>query len=215
MAEFFYENNLIQNVLAKRRKRRAEFVLSKVNVFHGMSILDVGCGPNGRSFEDFIPKDYRITGIDLLDEKEVRTSHPKFKYLKKNAQDLSVFSDDAFDLTVSFGMMEHICDHAVLNKMYLEIDRVSKQWVIVVPWRYAFVEPHFKFPFFSLIPYPFKVFLTKTLNLHNLKKAVEFNYNYIQNNYQWLTNSQWLCIFKKAKCYVTPHLDTIAIVKLV
>jgi ubiquinone/menaquinone biosynthesis C-methylase UbiE len=213
MAEFFYKTSLVQMCLTKRRQKRAEFVLSKVNVSHGMTILDVGCGPNGRSFEDFISKDIKITGIDILDETEVKTNNPSFKYLKQDAQDLKIFSDNEFELAVSFGMMEHICDHSVLSKMSSEISRVSKQWVIVVPWKCAFIEPHFKFPFFQLLPYSLKIFLTKILNLHNLKKKVELDYNYITKHYQWLTNSQWVSIFKGARCYVTPHLDTIAIVK--
>ena len=213
MAEFFYKTNLVQNVLAKRRRKRAEFILSKVSVFLGMSILDVGCGPNGRSFEDFLPKDYKITGIDILDEKGVITNHPNFTYLKQDAQDLNMFKDNEFDLAVSIGMMEHVCDRAVLKKMYTEINRVSQQWVIVVPWKYAFLETHFKFPFFPLLPYFMQIFLTKALNLHNLRHSVKQDYNYIKNNYQWFSNSQWLNIFEGGKCYLTSHMDTIAIVK--
>lgn len=213
MAEKFYNIKLIQTLLSQRRRKRAYFVLSKVNTFQGMSILDVGCGPDGRSFEDFTPKDYRIVGIDILDEKKVNMNHSNFKYLKLNAQDLCIFRDNEFNLAVSFGMMEHICDHAVLKNMYSEINRVSQQWAIIVPWKYAFVEPHFKFPFFQLLPYSLKVFLVKTLNLHNLRKSVKQDYNYIKNHYQWFTNSQWLDIFNGARCYITPHMDTVAIIK--
>ena len=101
MTELFYKTKLVQNILAKRRKKRAKFVLSKVNTFPNMSILDVGCGPDSRSFEDFIPKNYKITGIDILDEKEVATKHPNFKYVQQDAQDLSMFGDNEFDLAVS------------------------------------------------------------------------------------------------------------------
>ena len=196
-----------------RRIKRAEFILSKVNVFDGMSILDIGCGPNGRSFADHIPHNYKITGIDILDEDKVKTDYPDFTYLKQDAEDLSMFGDKEFDLAVSIGMMEHICHEEVLHKMYSEIERVSKQWVIVVPWRYAFIEPHFKFPFFQLLPYPLKVFLTKSLNLHGLGMSVKSDYDYIRNHYKWLTNKQWSEAFKGSKCFVTPHFDTIAIVK--
>jgi ubiquinone/menaquinone biosynthesis C-methylase UbiE len=211
MTESFYKTKLTQSVLAKRRKIRADFVLSKVNIFPGMSILDVGCGPNGRSFEDFISKDYRIVGIDLLDAEDVRIKHPNFRYWQQDAQDLSIFRDKEFDLAVSFGMMEHICDLSVLKRMYSEINRVAQQWLIVVPWKYVFVEPHFKFPFFQLLPYALKVFLTKSLNLHDLRRAVNQDYNYIRNHYQWLTNSQWIGIFEGGCCY--RQMDSIAIVK--
>ncbi len=213
MAELFYNTKIIQDLLLRRRRKRAYFILSKVNTFDNMSILDVGCGPNGKSFEDFIPKNYRIVGIDILDKKKVNMNHSNFKYLKRSAENLSIFRDNEFNLAVSFGMMEHICDFAVLKNMYLEIDRVSQQWVIIVPWKYAFIEPHFKFPFFQLLPYSLKVFLTKILNLHNLRKSVMLDYDYIKNHYQWFTNSKWLDIFQGTKCYITPHMDTVAIVK--
>ena len=36
--------------------------------------------------------------------------------------------------------------------MAAEIDRVAKEYVIVVPWRYAIIEPYSKWPFFQLMP---------------------------------------------------------------
>jgi len=213
MAESFYKSKLVQNLLARRRQKRTDFVLSKIHASHSMSILDIGCGPNGRSFEDLISENHRIVGIDLLEKENVVTAHPNFRYLKQDAQNLQMFADNEFDLAVSFGMMEHICDHTVLKRMYLEIDRVSKQWIIVVPWKFAFIEPHFKFPFFQLLPYPMKVSITKMLNLHGLRLAVRQDYDYIKKHYQWLTSSQWIDIFEGATCFVTPHMDTIALVK--
>ena len=213
MAEALYKTKSIQSLLSKRRRKRAEFILSKVNVYEGMSILDIGCGPNGRSFEDHISPNYKITGIDILDGEKVKTDYPNFKNLKQDAEVLSIFSDREFDLVVSIGMMEHICDEDALHNMSSEIARVSKQSVIVVPWKYEFIEPHFKFPFFQLLPYFLKVFLTKALNLHNLGKSVEFDSDYIRKNYQWFSNKRWSDVFKGLKCFVTTHLDTIAIVK--
>jgi ubiquinone/menaquinone biosynthesis C-methylase UbiE len=213
MTEILYRTHLVQKILTKRRKIRVEFILSKINVFPDMSILDVGCGPNGRSFEDFLNNEYQITGIDIINEKEVKTLHPNFIYLKQDAQDLSNFRDNEFDLAVSIGMMEHICDRVVLKKMYSQISRVSRQWVIVVPWKYSVIEPHFKFPFFQLLPYYLQVFFIKALNLHNCKKQVQQNYSYVKQHYQWLTKSKWLDIYEGGKCFITPHMDTIAIVK--
>ncbi|MBI4774998.1 MAG: class I SAM-dependent methyltransferase [Deltaproteobacteria bacterium] len=213
MAELLYNTKLIQTVLSYRRQKRVDFVLSKVDVFSGMSILDVGCGPDGRSFEDFAHRDLKIVGVDILDEDQIHMNHPNFQYFKQDAQDLSRFADHEFDLCVSFGMMEHICDHSILRRMYSEIDRVSKQWIIVVPWKYAIIEPHFKFPFFQLLPYFFKITLTRTLNLHGLRNAVREDYNHIRDNYQWLTSSEWIGIFQGGRVYITPYKDTIAIVK--
>ncbi len=213
MSESFYKTDFIQSVLANRRRKRVDFVLSRVQICPGMSILDIGCGPNGRSFEDHIPNDYKVTGIDILDNEEVLTKHPNFAYFKQNARDLSRFKDNQFDLAVSFGMMEHVCDIGVLQLIADEIGRVSQQWVIVVPWKFAVIEPHFKFPFFQLFPYAIQVTLTKYLNLHDLRQAVSQNKDHIKNNYQWFTNKKWTNIFHADDCYICPTLDTIAIIK--
>jgi ubiquinone/menaquinone biosynthesis C-methylase UbiE len=176
LSEYIYNNKVIQKSLSKRRELRAKFILSKVNITPEMSILDVGCGGDGRSFENFLPDTYKIIGIDLLDESVVKISHKNFVYIKTDAQDLSLFPDKQFDLTVSIGMMEHICNRDALDRMAKEIDRVSKQFLIVVPWKYAVIEPHFKFPFFSLLPYKLQIILTKILNLHNLRELVTMDY---------------------------------------
>ena len=179
-----------------------------------MKIIDIGCGPNGRSFENLVSHNYEITGIDLYEENQVKMSHPNFKYKKQDAKDLSIFKDQEFDLAISIGMMEHICDRNIIDQMYFEINRVAKQWVIGVPWKYTIIEPHFKFPFFQLFPYNVKVSLAKTFNLHDLRSTVTKDYNYINNHYQWLTNSEWLKIWKGGKCFITPFLDLIIVKKL-
>lgn len=213
MAEYFYRKNLVQRILYERRRRRVEFILSKVNVFPGMSVLDVGCGPDGRSLENFLPSDFIIVGIDLHERKYVRIDHPGFSYIQQDASDLGIFVDKQFDLTFSIGMMEHICNRSILNKMAREIERVSKQYVIIVPWKWAWLEPHFKFPFFQLLPYSLKLFLTKLLNLHGLREKVQNEPTHIKNHYSWLPSEEWKKIFVGSSVYLCPTLETIAIVK--
>ena len=178
-----------------------------------MSVLDIGCGPDGRSIEVFLPSNYQIVGIDLFDEKEIKIDHPQFRYIKQDAQDLSRFSDGEFDLAVSIGMLEHICDRVILEKVASEIIRVSKQYIIVVPWKYAWIEPHFRIPFFQLMPHNLQRALTISLNLHNLGRKVRQDRAYIPKNYQWLSNTEWRQFFAGSKVYLSPTLETIAIVK--
>lgn len=97
--------------------------------------------------------------------------------------------------------------------MAREIDRVSRQWIIIVPWRYCWIEPHFKFLFFQLLSERIQNALTKLLNLHNLGPTVRNNPSYIRENYQWLSNNDWKDIFKANRVYVLPTLEMIAIVK--
>lgn len=215
--ENIYRLPFIQRILVERRKNRARFLLSRVRQRPGMSVLDVGCGTDGNSLESELPSDYTITGIDLLDPKEVHISHPRFQYLQQDARDLSRFGDKRFDLAVSVGMMEHICNRTVLEQIAREIDRVSQQYVIVVPWKYAWLEPHFKLPFFQLLPYSLQRELTKLFNLQNYAAFVKADpdqfAHHFQQQYQWLSNSEWRQIFKGSHVHLNPTLESISIVK--
>ena len=213
MGESFYRIKVLQKLLNERRQRRVNFLLSKVHVFPEMTIIDVGCGPDGRSLENFLSIDYRIVGIDLYDASQVKVSHPRFTYIQQDARDLSRFRYKEFDLAFSIGMMEHICNRSILEEMAREIGRVSKQYVVVVPWKYAWIEPHFKFPFFQLLPNGLKLRLVAMFNLHNLREKVKTDCAYIRKHYQWLSNSEWRGIFVGSIVYVSPTLETIAIVK--
>jgi ubiquinone/menaquinone biosynthesis C-methylase UbiE len=103
----------------------------KVKFVSKMMVLDVGCGCDGRTLENFLSLDYEIVGIDLFEEKDVNILHPHFKYIKQDARDLSIFHDKEFDLAFSICMMEHICNRMDLTKIAREIQRVAKQYAII------------------------------------------------------------------------------------
>lgn len=208
-----YRLPFVQRLLARRRENRARFMLSKVDTFPGMRVLDIGCGRDGKSLENFLPPDYHITGIDLHDENETRMAHPNFTYLRQDARDMSRFKDKEFDLAISVGMMEHICNRSDLEKMASEIARVAQQYIIVVPWRYAWLEPHFMLPFFPLYPSCLQVWLTRALNLNSFRGGVLKNPDAIKEGYQWLTNRQWEAVYPGAKAHICPTLETVALVR--
>lgn len=212
MEFLFYSHSLTQRLLKARRKFRAEYILSKVKCRPGMRILDVGCGISGRSFEDFLPEGYHVTGVDILDESAIRTKYKGFSYIRRNAKDLSNFSDRQFDLCVCIGMMEHICDREEFLQISREIQRVSRQYAICAPWKWCLIEPHFKMPFFQLYPYTMKVLAVKLLNLHGLGRAVRQDRLYIKKNYQWLSSREWVSVFQRARISVFPTLDVIVII---
>ena len=115
---------------------------SKHNLSWFGSILDVGCGPDGRSLEKFLHSDYRIVGIDLYDETEVKVNHPRFTYFQQEARSLSRFRDKEFDLALSIGMMEHICDRTTLSQMACEINRLSNpEWQRIFVGSKVYVTP--------------------------------------------------------------------------
>ena len=52
------------------------------------------------------------------------------------------FEDNYFDCTVSIGVIEHITPIDKLNGMINEINRVSRNYIIIVPSISTFIEPH-------------------------------------------------------------------------
>jgi len=203
----------VKLILEQRRKARLRHLRSLINEGSDMRVLDVGCGTDGRSLENWLPESFEITGVDLYPESEVHIQHPNFRYYRRSAEDLSLFDDKSFDVAYSIGMMEHICEADVLHRMAAEINRVATQFVIVVPWRYAWFEPHFKFPFFQLLPRGVQNSLTKTFNLHGLGQRVRRDKEYIPKNYQWFSSARWEAVYPGSKAHLLPTLEMIALVK--
>lgn len=212
-----YNQSTVQTLLIARRRARARFFLSKVSTFPGMSVLDVGCGMDANSLESILPSDYTIVGIDLHPENQVKIVYDNFTYIRQDAEDLSRFHDKQFDLAVSVGMMEHICDRPKLLRIASEMNRVAKQVVINVPWKYGWFEPHFKVPFFSLLPWPLQAAITRTFNCNGYGTLARTSPSafktHFRQEYQWLSTSEWKKIFGAQKAYLSPTMETLVIVR--
>lgn len=200
-----------KRVLALRRNWRLKSILSKVVTWDKMKVVDIGCGVDGRSFEDFIPENWCITGIDVLPGEHIRHTHKNFFYIKRNACDLSCFDDREFDLAVSIGMLEHVTDETTRKRIITETMRIAKQYVVVVPYKYGWIEPHYGVPFFPLIPYAMKVSIVKAFDLSGQRDVLLNDPEYINKNYCWLSNKQYKKLFPGSTIHISPTLDTIAI----
>ncbi len=204
---------IIKQALAYRRRSRVNFMLSKVTVGKNMKVIDIGCGINGRSFADYVPNDWEITGVDKITDEQVHHNHPKFYYIQRDAQDLSCFGNYEFDLAVSVGMLEHITEESVFHRVVSEIRRVAKQYIVVVPYKYCWIEPHYGIPFFPVLPYSLKLYFVRIFNLSNHREAIKSDPEYINKNYRWLSNAQYRHEFPDSKIYILPTLEMIAIVR--
>lgn len=204
---------VVRNILARRRSARVRFMLSKISLAAKMNVIDIGCGPDGRSFEDYVPDDWTITGVDILPREQVKHKHPNFTYIKQSGHDLRQFSDNQFDLAISIGMLEHITEESVFRGIVAEIRRVAKQYIVVVPYKYCWIEPHYGVPFFPLLPYSIKVALVKALNLSNQRETVSKDPDYIRRHYRWLSNSEYNAEFQDSRIFLMPTLETIAITR--
>lgn len=201
-----------QRILITRRRLRINQALSKIATKQDMRIIDIGCGIDGRSFEDFISPEWKIIGVDLLDKEKINHSHPNFFYVKGDASDLSQFDDNEFDLAVSIGMLEHITDKTMFERAVSNIRRVAKQYIVIVPYKFALIEPHYRFPLFPIIPYSAKLKIIKLLNINNHREAIINDPEYVNKHYIWLSNSEYKKYFPESIIYIAPTMDTIAIV---
>ena len=205
--------SVIRKLLHYRRKARANFMLSKIVIANNMKVIDIGCGIDGRSFEEYVPEDWEITGVDILPAERVRHKHPGFQYIRQDAQDLSRFQDHEFDLAISIGMIEHITEEPRFKRIVSEIRRVAKQYIVIVPYKYCWIEPHYGVPFFPLFPYPIKLAVVKRLNLSNHRSSVTRDPEYIKKNYRWLSNAQYKAEFPDSTIHLLPTLEMIAIIR--
>ncbi|MFZ2397105.1 MAG: hypothetical protein WAW31_00310 [Smithella sp.] len=75
--------SVIRKVLKYRRQSRVDFMLSKVVVASNMKVIDIGCGVDGRSFDDYVPMDWEIIGADIQPAERVHHKHPRFSYIRQ------------------------------------------------------------------------------------------------------------------------------------
>jgi hypothetical protein len=110
-------------------------------------------------------------------------------------------------------MLEHITEDVAFERIASEMQRVAKQHVVVVPYKYCWLEPHYGVPFFPLLPYAVKVALVKGLNLSNQRSMVSKDPEYIRSNYRWLSNAEYHRVFPGSRIFLSPTWETIVIAK--
>ena len=204
---------VLSRVLHIRRRHRIMNALSKIKTSPNMNIIDVGCGPTGRSFEDFIPPTWNITGVDLLDPQKCKHVHPNFQYIQQDAQDLSQFADNQFDLAVSVGLLEHVTEEMHFKKVISEIKRVAKQHIVIVPYKYCLIEPHYGCPFFPIYPESLKRLLVKMFDLADQREAIKRDPAHIGKYCIWPSNKEYKKEFPESSICLTLTLEQIVIIK--
>lgn len=196
---------LLNRVLAYKRYIRYLFLNKILNISKKDSIIDVGCGELGRSYEVFNTSN-KILGTDIFSPDKIDErlrSQPNFAYLQCDATDMSIFSDNEFDAAICIGMLEHITDKHQLLRISNEIRRVARKYAVCVPWRYTPIEPHFKLPFFQFYPETLQYRLIRGLNLHGLG---EQTFDHFKSHYQWLSVREWREYFPECRISLSPTI---------
>ena len=106
-------------------------VNDKVGV-NGKTILDVGTGTGdwGAMFSQY--EAGKIVGVDFAEKMvaNARSKHKNIEFKLGNAEDLSSFEDDAFDI-VTASFVVHGVKHEKRAKMLAEMRRVAKSHVVL------------------------------------------------------------------------------------
>lgn len=208
-------------MLGARHYKRYKTICRLLDIKAGEQIIDIGCGGRkandaGKSFEVYNSSN-PITGCDLLPREKMKISAPNFRYVRASATDLSIFKDKHFDVAVSIGMLEHICDEANRRRVCTEIMRIAKKVAIVVPHKFSFIEPHFKLPFFGVLSRNVQFRLVKRFKLHGLNYdglPFEGGFQDYKSRYQWLTSREWTHLlpgFKTKSFFFGPILTDLII----
>ena len=97
----------------------------------------------------------------------------------------------------------------ITKKTVNEIIRVAHSYIVIVPWQFAIIEPHFAFPFFGALPEYVQEFLIR----HLLRRSnADAHIDYFRKNFIWRSNNQYKKDFPNSSIVFSRTLDTIAIV---
>jgi SAM-dependent methyltransferase len=123
----------------KEHRLRQIFRLIKLDTTKKLRILEIGCG-DGKDVIQFLSDGghYDLYGVDIKDS---RICQDNFTFVLCDAEKMP-FDDRYFDLVISIGVLEHIEPMEKLSRIIQEIDRVSKNYVAVIPSLNTPIEPH-------------------------------------------------------------------------
>ncbi len=104
-----------------------------------IKVLDVGCA-EGKDMLRFIKKNPNIE-LYGLDIKKYDMINKDVTFIIGDAEKME-YADGFFDLVISIGTLEHIQPIEKLSKVIKEINRISKEFYIIIPAITTFYEPH-------------------------------------------------------------------------
>ncbi len=132
--------------------------------------------------------------------------------MRGDVRDLSAFGDGEFDLAISLGLLEHLPDPVAFAATASEIQRVARQYALVVPYRYAWIEPHYLVPFFPVLPRRLQNALIRVFDLGGHRALVRDDPDFVGRRVRWRSNAEYRAAFPGSRTCLTPTRETVAIV---
>ena len=172
------------------RRRRYERLTALVGLRPTDRIIEIGCGRGPRSVAA-MNRTNPIVGVDLLPPSDVVVGQSNFTYCQADATDLRQFADGEFDVAISIGLLEHIQPRERLAQVVREHRLVARRYAAVTTHRFAFIEPHYRLPLFSIW-----ADALKRLNVGLLRPAgTRLRRDGSTRPINWLAADEWLRLF--------------------
>jgi SAM-dependent methyltransferase len=151
----------------------------------GCKALDIGCGSGfiEEAHQDIVGLDFSFEGLKIAKRKGPAR-------LVQGSAEALPFEDNAFDIALSFGVLEHCVDQAACIK---EMARVSRIQILIVharlPWGLERIRP-FVLRLFGLKDQP----IEKPLSMRGLKKMLRASsLRVIFEGFWNYVDLRWIC----------------------
>jgi SAM-dependent methyltransferase len=133
------------------------------------SIVDVGVTPDrslpeSNFFEALYPFKQRLTATSIEDAAFLEQHYPGLTFVQTSGNRLP-FDDNAFDVAVSFAVLEHVGDRQSQTQFVRELLRVGRMVYLTTPNRAFPIEFHTFVPFIHWLPQPLHQRLLRLLGL--------------------------------------------------
>jgi Methyltransferase domain len=153
----------------RARRRIYERVLCLAQPPAAARILDVGTTPDltlpyNNFFERWYPHPEHLTACSVEDCSLLETAFPGLTFRVTDGRTLP-YSDQEFDLALSFAVLEHVGDHGMQRNLLAELARVSRHFIVYTPYRYFPIEMHTLLPLSHWLPAPLYRALWRRLGL--------------------------------------------------
>jgi hypothetical protein len=195
--------SIAKNVSLKQRTRRFRFfndLLQRIDSETKLKILDIG--GTQKYWEKMGFLDHDNIEITLLNLEKGTAKHKNFSSVQGDACNLTQFADKQFDIVFSNSLIEHLYTKENQLRMASEAQRVGRYYFVQTPNFYFPIEPHWVFPFFQFLPFQWRVFLTKNLNLGHYRKAKSETAAVERvKEVQLLTEKELISLFPKSRIY--------------